>query len=60
MTESQCNAYVDAALTLQGYTLQEEAAQDVREQFSRIALIAAAFIELPLPVALESAAVFRA
>ncbi|MGI4859634.1 MAG: DUF4089 domain-containing protein [Janthinobacterium lividum] len=60
MTESQCNAYVDAALTLQGYTLREEAAQDVREQFARIARIAETFIELPLPAALESAAVFRA
>lgn len=60
MTESQCNAYVDAALTLQGYTLREDAAQDVREQFARIAQIAAVFVDLPLPVALESAAVFRA
>ncbi|MCY0386267.1 DUF4089 domain-containing protein [Robbsia sp. Bb-Pol-6] len=60
MTESQGTAYVAAALTLQGYALSEDAVRDVREQFARIAQIAEAFVELPLPAALESAAVFRA
>jgi hypothetical protein len=52
-------AYVDAALSLHGYSLSEQAQAAVVENFARIAAIAATFVDHPLQPHDEMAPVFR-
>jgi Protein of unknown function (DUF4089) len=62
MKESQDNpleAYVRAALALQGYTFDEAEIAEIVMQFSRLEAIARTVFEWPLPFASEPAPVFR-
>ncbi|CAB3686385.1 MULTISPECIES: DUF4089 domain-containing protein [Achromobacter] len=59
MTQETIDQYVRSALALAGYALREQAVADVAQQFARIQDIAAGFVDEPLAVELESAAVFR-
>lgn len=59
MTQETIDQYVRSALALAGYALREQAVTDVAQQFARIQDIAAGFVDEPLAVELESAAVFR-
>ncbi|MGS1108971.1 DUF4089 domain-containing protein [Achromobacter anxifer] len=59
MTQETIDQYVRSALALAGYALREQAVADVTQQFARIQDIAAGFVDEPLAVELESAAVFR-
>jgi hypothetical protein len=52
-------AYVRAALTLHGYRLDEETTVAVILQFSRIAGIAGALLQEPIPPMTEPLPVFR-
>ena len=52
-------AYVRAALTLQGYRFDEAQIADIVEQFSRLETIAQSILQWPLPFASEPAPVFR-
>jgi hypothetical protein len=52
-------AYVRAALALQGYALDEAQAGAVAEQFARVALIAGTFVDEPLPPGADPLPVFR-
>jgi hypothetical protein len=57
--DTPLEAYVRAALTLQGYRLDESQIADVVEQFSRLEVIAQSILQWPLPFASEPAPVFR-
>jgi hypothetical protein len=57
--DTPLEAYVRAALTLQGYRLDEAQIADVVEQFSRLEVIAQSILQWPLPFASEPAPVFR-
>ena len=59
MTQETIDQYVRSALALSGYALRDADAAEVAQQFSRIHDIASTFIDEALPVALESASVFR-
>jgi Protein of unknown function (DUF4089) len=62
MTESPgipLEAYVRAALTLQGYTFDEAEIAEIVTQFSRLEAIARTVFGWPLPFASEPAPVFR-
>ncbi|HEY9270811.1 MULTISPECIES: DUF4089 domain-containing protein [Achromobacter] len=59
MTQETIDQYVRSALALAGYALREQAVAEVTQQFARIQDIAAGFVDEPLAVELESAAVFR-
>jgi hypothetical protein len=52
-------AYVRAALTLQGYQFDEAQIADIVVQFSRLEAIAQTIMDWPLPFASEAAPVFR-
>jgi hypothetical protein len=52
-------AYVRAALALQGYRFDEEQIADIVVQFSRLEAIAQTIMDWPLPFASEAAPVFR-
>lgn len=52
-------AYVRAALTLQGYQFDETQIAEIVLQFSRLEAIAQTVFEFPLPFASEPAPVFR-
>jgi hypothetical protein len=52
-------AYVRAALALQGYAFEEAQIAEIVLQFSRIEAIAQTLLEWPLPVASQAAPVFR-
>ena len=52
-------AYVRAALTLQGYRFDEAQIADIVVQFSRLEAIAQTILQWPLPFASEAAPVFR-
>lgn len=55
----QLKSYVEATLALQGFQLDQPVTEEITLQFSRIQAIASTFIDIELPVSLESAAVFR-
>jgi hypothetical protein len=57
--ENSLEAYVRAALALQGYRFDEEQIADIVVQFSRLEAIAQAILQWPLPFASEAAPVFR-
>jgi hypothetical protein len=62
MTESDDNplqAYVRAALALQGYTFGDGEIAEIVMQFSRLEAIARTVFDWPLPFASEPAPVFR-
>jgi hypothetical protein len=62
MTETQKNpleAYVRAALALQGYTFADAEIAEIVMQFSRLEAIARTVSGWPLPFASEPAPVFR-
>jgi Protein of unknown function (DUF4089) len=62
MTESQDNpleAYVRAALALQGYTFEDAEIAEIVMQFARLEAIARTVFDWPLPFASEPAPVFR-
>jgi hypothetical protein len=62
MTETDHNlleAYVRAALALQGYTFDDAEIAEIAVQFSRLEVIARTVLEWPLPLASEPAPVFR-
>jgi hypothetical protein len=59
MEEKDFLSYVESALPLQGFKFDEATTQEIALQFSKIHDIAATFIEMELPVSLESASVFR-
>lgn len=59
MTQENIDAYVRSALALAGYHLAPATTEAVAVEFDRIQAIAATFVDLPMPVALESAEVFR-
>jgi hypothetical protein len=52
-------AYVRAALALQGYRFDEAQIAEIVEQFSRLEAIAQTILQWPLPFASEAAPVFR-
>jgi hypothetical protein len=52
-------AYVRAALALQGYVFDETQIAEIVLQFSRIEAIAQTVLEWPMPFASQAAAVFR-
>ena len=62
MTEAHDNpleAYVRAALALQGYTFDDVEIAEIVMQFARLETIARTVFEWPLPFASEPAPVFR-
>jgi hypothetical protein len=62
MTETDDNplqAYVRAALALQGYTFGDAEVAEIAMQFSRLEAIARTVFDWPLPFASEPAPVFR-
>lgn len=62
MTQGNDNpleAYVRAALALQGYRFDERQIAEIVEQFSRLETIAHTVMQWPLPFASEPAPVFR-
>jgi hypothetical protein len=62
MTEadhSPLEAYVRAALSLQGYAFDEAQIAEIVLQFSRLEAIAKTLFEWPLPFASEAAPAFR-
>ena len=62
MTQDNDNpleAYVRAALALQGYRFDERQIAEIVEQFSRLDAIARTVFDWPLPFASEPAPVFR-
>ena len=59
MDQQQLKSYVDATLALQGFQFDQPITDEITLQFSRIHAIASTFIDIKLPVSLESAAVFR-
>jgi Protein of unknown function (DUF4089) len=52
-------AYVRAALALQGYRFDEEQTAEIVVQFARLEAIAQTLLQWPLPFASEAAPVFR-
>jgi hypothetical protein len=52
-------AYVRAALMLQGYDFDEAQTAEIVLQFSRLEAIAQSVFDFPLPFASEAAPVFR-
>ena len=52
-------AFVRAALALQGYAFDEAQVAEIVLQFSRIEAIAQSVLEWPVPFAAQAAAVFR-
>ncbi|HEX3396809.1 MAG TPA: DUF4089 domain-containing protein [Steroidobacteraceae bacterium] len=52
-------AYVRAALALQGYAFDEAQIAEIVEQFARLDAIARTVFDWPLPFASEAAPVFR-
>jgi Protein of unknown function (DUF4089) len=62
MTETDGNpleAYVRAALTLQGYTFGDAEIAEIVAQFARLEAISRTVFDWPLPFASEPAPVFR-
>jgi 1-carboxybiuret hydrolase subunit AtzG-like len=62
MTQSSDNpleAYVRAALALQGYTFEDAEIAEIAAQFARLEAIARTVFDGPLPFASEPAPVFR-
>lgn len=62
MTETHDNpleAYVRAALALQGYTFGDAEIAEIVVQFSRLEAVARTVFDWPLPFASEPAPVFR-
>ncbi len=59
MNEHERDAYVRAALALQGYAFDEEHIQEIARQFARIEAIAATIVDAELPLTVESGSVFR-
>jgi hypothetical protein len=62
MTETRDNpleAYVRAALALQGYTFDDTDIAEIIMQFSRLEAISRTVVDWPLPNASEPAPVFR-
>jgi hypothetical protein len=57
--DNPLEAYVRAALTLQGYRFDEAQIAEVVVQFSRLEVIAQSILQWPLPFASEAAPVFR-
>jgi len=58
-TDNPLEAYVRAALALQGYRFDERQIAEIVEQFSRLETIAHTVMQWPLPFASEPAPVFR-
>lgn len=52
-------SYVRAALALHGYQFDEAQCAEILLQFSRIDAVAQTFLQLPLPLELDAAPVFR-
>jgi hypothetical protein len=62
MTEAEdkpLDAYVRAALALQGYTFDDPEIAEIVMQFARLEAIARTVFDWPLPFASEPAPVFR-
>jgi hypothetical protein len=62
VTQSSDNpfeAYVRAALALQGYTFEDAEIAEIAAQFARLEAIARTVLDWPLPFASEPAPVFR-
>ena len=59
MNQDRLDSYVRSALELQGYALDEEAAQRVTMQFTRIEEISRVMRDIRLPHSMDPAAVFR-
>jgi Protein of unknown function (DUF4089) len=57
--DNPLEAYVRAALALQGYRLDEAQMAEIVVQFSRLESIAQTILHWPLPFAAEAAPVFR-
>jgi hypothetical protein len=57
--ENPLEAYVRAALALQGYRFDEAQIAEIVVQFSRLESIAQTILRWPLPFASEAAPVFR-
>jgi hypothetical protein len=58
MTQEKIDLYVQHALAMHGYTLDQAANDAVCVEFQRIHAIAQSFVGLDMPVSLESAEVF--
>jgi hypothetical protein len=58
-SDNPLEAYVRAALALQGYTFNEAQIAEIVVQFSRLEAIAQTVLQWPLPFASEPAPVFR-
>jgi hypothetical protein len=58
-SDNPLEAYVRAALALQGYRFGEREIAEIVEQFSRLEAIAHTVMQWPLPFASEAAPVFR-
>ena len=58
-SDNPLEAYVRAALTLQGYCFNERQEAEILEQFARLEIIAQTLMQWPLPFASEAAPVFR-
>jgi hypothetical protein len=57
--DKSLEAYVRAALLLQGYAFDEAQIAEIVLQFSRLEAVAQAVFDWPLPFASEAAPVFR-
>jgi hypothetical protein len=58
-SDNPLEAYVRAALAIQGYRFDEAQIAEIVLQFSRLEAIAQTVLEWPLPFAAEAAPVFR-
>ncbi len=58
-SDTSLDAYVRAALALQGYRFDEPQIAEIVVQFSRLEAVAQTILQWPLPFASEAAPVFR-
>jgi hypothetical protein len=58
MNERERDAYVRAALIMQGYAFAEDRIAEIMRQFERIEGIAATIVDAELPIEIESGSVF--
>jgi hypothetical protein len=59
MDKHERDAYVRAALALQGYVFNEGRIAEIARHFERIERIAAAIVDVEQPIDIESGDVFR-
>ena len=59
LSQAALENYVRVTLAMQGYAFDEAQIAEIQLQFSRINAVAQTFLQLPFPLELEAATVFR-